>query len=222
MSVKQNSGRNTFSRRSAPGATGKTLLIVTEGKRTEPDYLTGLRNHLKLYAADIKIIPADGTDPLSIVNYAIRLLEERKRAAKRGCTVPYDAVWAVFDTERVDTNPKLNDAMQKARAHNINIAISNPCFEFWLLLHDEYTTAPFVKCENVIRRIKERYIADYDKTNIPVIHYIPAKVPQAIINAAKCRQHHHDAGVKGNPSTDVDKLVREMNDATRPHFRIEL
>jgi hypothetical protein len=222
MSAKRLKPRNPFSRRSqSPGTTGRTILIVTEGARTEPDYLKGLRNHLKLASVDIEIMKAAGTDALSVVDYAIKLRDERKRETKRGCTVPYDSVWAVFDTERADTNPKLKDALHKAGAHKINVAISNPCFEFWLLLHDEFTTAPFAKCGNVIRRIKDRYLPDYEKNNIPVESYIP-KIPTAVRHAEQCQKHHKTAGTDGNPSTGVHLLVREMNEATRSHYRLDL
>jgi hypothetical protein len=222
MSAKRQKSRNPFSRRSqSPGSTGKTILIVTEGLKTEPDYLKGLRNHLKLKAVDIEIMKAPGTDALSVVDCAIEIRDDRKREARRGCTVPYDSVWAVFDTERADTNPKLNDALQKAKANRINMALSNPCFEFWLLLHDEFTTAPFAKCENVIRRIKDKYSPGYEKNNIPVESYI-LKIPTAVRNAEQCQQHHKTAGTEGNPSTGVYLLVREMNEATRKHFRLNL
>lgn len=222
MSAKRRTKPNPFSRRpQSPGSTGKTILIVTEGEKTEPNYLKGLRNHLKLQAADIRVVKADGTDALSVVKHAVELRGQRRREARRGCTVPYDSVWAVFDTERADTNLKLNDALQKATAHKINVALSNPCFEFWVLLHDEYTTAQFTKCENVIRRIKDRHFPDYEKGNVNAEQYLP-KIPTAIRNSEQCREYHKTAGVDGNPSTDVDLLVREMNDATRKHYRLNL
>ncbi len=222
MSAKRQKDRNPFSRRAQlPGSTGKTILIVAEGLKTEPDYLKGLRNHLKLKAVDIEIMTATGTDALSVVDYAIKMRDQRKREARYGCTVPYDSVWAVFDTERADTNPKLSDALDKARSKTINVALSNPCFEFWLLLHDEFTTAPFEKCKNVIRKIKNKHFADYRKEAILFERYID-KIPTAVYNAEQCQKYHETAGTDGNPSTGVYLLVREMNEATRPHYRLNL
>lgn len=222
MSAKRQKSWNPISRRSqSPGSTGKRILIVTEGLKTEPDYLKGLRNQLKLKAVDIEIMKASGTDALSVVDCAIEIRDDRKREARRGCTVPYDSVWAVFDTERANINPKLKEALHKAGVYKIKVALSNPCFEFWLLLHDGFTTAPFVKCENVIRWIKEKYLPDYEKNNIPVESYIP-KIPTAMRYAEQCQNHHKTAGTDGNPSTGVHLLVREMNEATRKHFRLDL
>jgi len=208
-------------RRTSPGWSGKTILIVTEGEKTEPDYLNGLRNHLKLHTADIRVITSEGTDPLSVVDSAIIFRDERKKLSRRGSGVPYDSAWAVFDTERAKTNPKLNAAIQKAKDNNISIAISNPCFEFWLLLHYEYTTAPFSSCANIIRRIKDNHLPGYEKEKIPVNEFI-ARIPEATNRAGKCRQHVINANTDGNPSTDMDLLVKEMNQATRAHFRMDL
>ena len=214
--------RNPFLRRPASeGASGKTILIVTEGEKTEPCYLKGLRNRLRLSAVEIRVVTADGTDALSVVETAISLRDQRKKQSRSGVSVPYDTVWAVFDTERADTNPKLHDALQKAKANKINVALSNPCFEFWLLLHFEYTTAPFVACANVIRRLRDKHVPEYSKGVVQVDFLLP-KIPDAVRRAGKCREHHEACAGDGNPSTEVDKLVREMNEATRPHFRIEL
>lgn len=217
---RRNSSRLFARRSSSPGSTGKVILIVTEGEKTEPHYLKGLRNHLRLSAAEIEVVPA-AVDALSLVNRAMELRDERKIKVRQSCAVRYDSVWVVFDTDRADTNPRLNDALQKAQANKINVALSNPCFEFWLLLHDEYTTAPFNNCAEVIRRIKDRYLPDYKKANIQMDYFIP-KIPHAVRRAGQCRQHHNSAGTDGNPSTGVDLLVHEMNEATRPHYRIGL
>ncbi|MCJ7482883.1 MAG: RloB family protein [Thermodesulfovibrionales bacterium] len=194
-------------------------MIVTEGEETEPNYFKGLRNRLRLSSVEVEIMKADGTDALSVVDYAINMREKRKREAKHSCTVPFDSVWAVFDTERASINPKLKDALHKADIKKINVALSNPCFEFWLLLHDEFTTAPFLKCKNVIRYIKEKHLPDYEKGNIPVENYI-RKIATAVCNAERCQKHHKTAGTDDNPSTRVHLLVCEMNEATRVHSRL--
>ncbi|MGH3940412.1 MAG: RloB family protein, partial [Pseudonocardiaceae bacterium] len=49
--------------------------------------------------------------------------------------------WCVFDVEWPKNHPNLKQAIQLARDHNIRLAISNPCFELWLILHFEDQTA---------------------------------------------------------------------------------
>lgn len=214
--------QNPFSRRAMAGpAAGTTMLIVTEGEKTEPVYLNDLRIRLKLQSVAIHIVNAAGTDALSVVNDAIAIRDEQKGKARRGNGVPYDSVWAVFDTERAAVNPRLNDALRKAAARKIKVALSNPCFEYWLLLHYEYTTATFAKCENVVRRLKDQgHIPEYAKGEPPMAALIP-RIGTAVANAERCRADHARTGTD-NPSTRVDLLVREMNGATRPHCRLQL
>ncbi|MFC1452816.1 RloB family protein [Verrucomicrobiota bacterium] len=206
---------------------GNAYLIVTEGQKTEPDYFVGLRDQLKLSSIDVEITPADGTDPVSIVNYAVSLRDQRKQSAKRDIATPnYDAVWAVFDTERADTNQKLNDALQRAAARQISVALSNPAFEYWILLHYEFTTASFLDCWAVIKRIKEQgHIPDYAKGSTPVEEMIK-RIADAVKHAGQCRQSHvgcqTDAEHFWNPYTQVDRLVTELNEATRPHLQLQL
>jgi hypothetical protein len=208
--------------RREPLYSGDTFLIVTEGEKTEPHYLERLRRHLRLTGTNVHVVKAEGTDALSVVKDAIRLREKRVAQSRRGEEVPYDSVWAVFDTERAETNPTLNNALQTAEANQISVAASNPSFEFWLLLHDEYTTKPFYKSADVIKQIKT-HVPGFDKSEIPVDRYIPDKIPTAVKNAARCEKHHADIKEssisQANPVTHVHHLVRELNWAAREENR---
>nr|WP_236684662.1 RloB family protein [Ferrimicrobium acidiphilum] len=46
-----------------------------------------------------------------------------------------DEFWCVFDVEWPQNHPHLRDAIEQARQGGIELAISNPCFELWLILH---------------------------------------------------------------------------------------
>jgi len=62
-----------------------------------------------------------------------------------------DSVWVVADGDVNYNNPDpitakdslLSKARKMADAKGIQIALSNPCFEFWYLLHFQYTTKFF-------------------------------------------------------------------------------
>lgn len=88
---------------------------------------------MRLSTFQVRVVHPDATDPLSIVNAAINYvsLESRDQWTKD------DTAWAVFDgDEHRDSNPhNWNDAVQRAKSHGINLAISNPCFELWYLLY---------------------------------------------------------------------------------------
>ncbi|MGL4448682.1 MAG: RloB family protein [Shewanella sp.] len=67
------------------------VLIVCEGSKTEPTYFNELKAHYGLSSANIAITPANGSDPMSVVNLAKQQQQkERKQGDK------YDRVYCVF------------------------------------------------------------------------------------------------------------------------------
>lgn len=209
-------------RKSRLPSSGKAFLIVTEGEKTEPNYLKALRDRLQLNAADVKILHPEGTDPITLTKKAIELRDARKKAAKKGFAIAYDEVWVVFDLEKPhDERRKLAvQAMAMKGAARIRFAVSDPCFEFWLLLHGEYTSSPFADCDSVVKRLEKHWPA-YAKGQPPSEPFL-RRLPVAVTNAQRCRQHHEACGGNGNPSTKVDVLARSLNSATRGHFQFTL
>lgn len=96
-----------------------TILIVCEGKNTEPSYF----NHFRLTSA--KVVPVGlGFNTISLVNGAIELSQHSK----------YEQVWFVFDKDDF-AEDHFNNSIQRAVANNLNVAYSNQAFEYWLILH---------------------------------------------------------------------------------------
>jgi hypothetical protein len=203
-----------------PEATGNTFLIVTEGEKTEPCYFEALRKRLGLSSAEVVVLHPEGTDPITLTKEAVALRETRRQEAQTGFQAAYDEVWVVFDLEKThDPRRKLaKQAMALKEAEGIKFAESDPSFEFWLLLHEEFTTAPLADSGAVVRRLKKHW-KSYSKGQTPSAEFLE-KLPIAIGNAERCRKHHRDAGGDRNPSTDVDLLAANLNAATRPNLRI--
>jgi len=99
--------------------------------------------------------------------------------------------------------------MALKEAAGIKFAFSDPCFEFWLLLHEEFTTAPFADCGQVIQRLEVHW-RNYSKGLSPTPEFLE-KIPAAVLNAERCRKHHETSGGDWNPSTQVDILARHLN-----------
>ncbi len=80
----------------------------------------------------MKIEP--GGTPKTLVERAVEIKTTAEKAARSGKdeNLKYDSVWCVFD---VDEHPYLAEAQQQARDNGISVAVSNPCFELWALLH---------------------------------------------------------------------------------------
>jgi hypothetical protein len=208
-------------------SSGNAILIVTEGEKTEPDYFNGLRKRFRLRATEVVVkssASACGTDPLRLVNHAIELREQRRKDSRKDSRkdkyiVAYDVVWVVFDAEwiRMD-HTRWNDAIQISKSHNINLAVSNPCFEYWLLLHEEFTTQVFLNSAEITRYIRKKYIHDFDKTCISVDYFVN-KLKTAVENVKKCEQCGKNKPFE-NPSTRVHLLVKEMEQATSQAYKL--
>ena len=95
------------------------ILIVCEGKNTEPSYF----KHFRLSSAIVKSV-GEGYNTISLVNRAIQLSSQEK----------YDQVWCVFDKDDFSEND-FNNAIQTAQAQKFGIAYSNQSFEYWFILH---------------------------------------------------------------------------------------
>jgi RloB-like protein len=72
----------------------------------------------------------------------------------------YDEVFCVFDR---NGHPNFDAALASATAQKgITVLPSHPCFEFWLLLHFQYTRAPFAAvgvksaCERLTHVLKQQ------------------------------------------------------------------
>jgi RloB-like protein len=180
------------------------ILIVTEGEKTEVNYFEEIRQHCRLPSASIRVCPADGSNPLQVVNYASALCQE---------TGEWERVFAVIDR---DDHAHYDEALRAAAgldgAHRndekkpiIFKAIpSNPCFELWLLLHFQRSDA-HIHRDELMRRLRE-HINGYHKVRADVFAATYAMLDVAYANADRLRARGERPGE--NPSTEIDTLVR--------------
>jgi hypothetical protein len=200
---------------------GKTILIVTEGKNTEVNYFTALRNRLKLSATDIQVIHPEGTDPITLTRAAVKLRSQRK---KKEPDNPFDEVWVVFDLEKQhnERRAQAQQARNVSGAREIKFIESDPSFEYWRLLHEKngYTTKFLPDSDATLKELKKHCPA-YTKSEIPDSHVLN-NIPLAVKRAKQGRKYHKESGGNGNPSTNADLLVRSMNSATRKHLQFTL
>ena len=201
---------------------GDSFLIVTEGTVTEPTYFELLRNDLQLGPVAIRIEPGDHSDPRHVIKTAVRLVSELAERRKKGTlgnaeTESYDHVWAVIDTDVAVRNKIWNEVTDLGKGRRVKLAHSTPCFEFWLLLHLEYTTrADLITGDDAKRALKSALDCDYS-TNEDVAAAAMGELikrwPEAVVNGERVRKHHEEGGTPppGNPSTEVCALVRALN-----------
>jgi hypothetical protein len=106
------------------------VLIFTEGAKTETSYLTSWSRR---YSTKVRVSVDDFHGaPLQLVEHAVAIRIADRKAERKGKGRAWDQIWCMFDT---DEHAHMNDAFQLAVAHDIGIALSNPCVELWFILH---------------------------------------------------------------------------------------
>jgi len=174
------------------------VLIVCEGEKTEPQYLEGFKRACRNPRVNIKTVSRRAT-PLGLVDEAVKL---RDRAVVD--EAPYDSVWCVFD---VDDHPSLPRAKNQAQVNDVELAISNPCFELWLLLH--FQEHPGMQDRKRVQAMLRKHVPQYEKA-VDYASYA-ASHPEADRRAERLEQAADKAGEPGrNPSTGVYRLIRSI------------
>ncbi|HEH5157171.1 TPA: RloB domain-containing protein [Campylobacter coli] len=178
----------------------EVILIVCEGEKTEVDYLRQLKDYLKLNNVRIDIFSSKNPSPLQVVKFA----EEKNKDDS------YDKVYCVFDK---DTHSDFDKAKQKCEKYNFEAIISNPCFEFWILLHFTYTTKPFgtnSPCGELIDNNLRTYIKDYSK-DYNFTSIIKDKLNTAINYAQKANKEAESNNYTSS-YTFMDKLASKFKE----------
>jgi hypothetical protein len=185
---------------------GQKLIIAVEGKKTEYGYFEAIRQDLRLPSLQVVVVKPPGTDPLDIVRTAID--EMTVRRADRNW-LPEDSAWAVFDGDEhiAKDREKWNQALTLAKGRKINVAVSNPCFELWYLLHYQDQTG-HITLQAAFHALK-RHVSNYDKALALYPDPLKALTNNAVVRAQflEERGEEIDASPHQNPCTGVWKLV---------------
>jgi hypothetical protein len=194
-------GRNIRSYERHPGNRLPTerLLIVCEGEQTEPNYFRSLRRHLRLQTVQV-VVEGIGKGHVSLVEDAI----DRQRR-----DTDLDEIWCVFDVETASDSQAFLAAVDKARRNQFRLAVSNPAFEYWYLLHYIETDQPFRSADELRRRLKE-YMPGYEKNCDAFTLLPPNKHSEALTRAERLLRKHPSELEFPNPSTTVFELIKKL------------
>lgn len=194
------------------------LRIFCEGEKTEPQYLRGFIN--QFFSKHRRILVVEKTDkntPLELVQVAI----DSKRYGSED-----DVVWVVYDRESVHkySHEKHAEARKLADDNGINIAFSNVCFEYWILLHFIDTSACYQSCANLLSEsklkaeLKKIGINNYEKGLATLFDSIKDNLQLAIERAEKIIANHKKTAEVGkeaphflNPYVDFHHLLIDMD-----------
>jgi len=165
-----------------------TMLILTNGEKTEVDYFDALKMEPWVTVTRIRVEFRSG-DPISTVEHAVRIQSESG----------YDKVWAVCDVDEYDVLP----ALQCARELGVGFALSEPCFEIWLILHKKACRRGFNNATQVDEYLR-RLVPGWDKTSLDFSDFRDG-VMDAVTRAKDMGEPPH-----AHPSTTVWRLVESL------------
>ncbi len=155
---------------------GDTLLIIiaTEGRVTEKQYFSIFSST----RVQIKIL-ATGEDNCSSPEH---VLDRLKQFSNEFELSGDDELWLMVDVDRWG-DKKLSDISRESTNCGFHLAVSNPCFETWLLCHFSDPPISEQSCNDIIALLRKELDGSYNKNNLNLEKFQPL-VDQAI-NRAK-------------------------------------
>ncbi len=184
----------------------KRLFIICEGEKnkSESAYFRALIKKCKFKGEKIKVSVKDTKK-----NTGKELVKEAKKIKE----YDIDEAWVVYDR---DGYTQHTDTFSSAKNSDIRIAFSSICFEYWILLHFEYTSKPFEKCDDLIKYMKDKDFIDYRKSSQEIFILLIDKLVDACENAIMLQEHQKRSNSQGtpiyeyNPYTNVNELVKRI------------
>lgn len=126
-------------------------------------------------------------------------------------TEPGDQFWLCIDTDHWSEPNHIKNLMQvvqHCRQKDYRLAISNPCFELWLLLHfQDFAPASAVTCEQVVTQLRQ-VAGGYNKKQVHRLSLDADKIRQAL-ERARLMDKSADM-IPQNPTTRVYLLIAEL------------
>ncbi|TDC00851.1 RloB domain-containing protein [Micromonospora fluostatini] len=183
----------------------RTIVIFCEGEASEPDYINALKRLPEVRdntAIRIEVDPEQGA-PITLV----------ERAVARGEDDEVDECWCVFDVEWPQNHPRLDEAIRLAERHGVKVAVSNPCFELWLILHFTEQTA-FLNTSEAERR--SRRIDGRPGKRIDGPRYVQLRREAA--RRARALDKRHEGNRTTFPANNPSSSFPDLLAAIEPDF----
>ncbi len=170
-----------FTRPTAMRSYRKIFYLFLEGEETEPLYFAmikrqSIKAHINMQHSNKKTT-------------AKQILEKAKRFIREEKIRNDDEVWLVIDVDN-NTQEDLQTVINWSEAKpNYGLALSNPKFEYWLLLHFEAGNK--IKNQSDLEARLAHWMPNYEKSKFDTGSLF-AKRMNAIDNARNRYQHCHD------------------------------
>lgn len=194
----------------------KLIIIAAEGEKTEKRYFDDLKANCSISKVHVEVLDRlnSGTDPENVMK---ALDDFRKQYSLRA---NYDELWMVIDLDRWEEKmlSKISAACDQKR---YGYAVSNPCFELWLLLHlkslDDYDqeTRNKFKAKRKVREKRHplkvelsKLLGSYNESNLDTSKFLGNV--QTAIDRAKALDIHPEHRWPNDLGTRVYRIVEKI------------
>jgi hypothetical protein len=151
----------------------RLIIIAAEGRKTEKQYFAQFRDT----RIQVKVLPTgedNQSSPKHVINRLVNYSEEYQIG--KG-----DELWLMID---VDRWKNLGEISHEAVRRGYQLAMSNPCFEVWLLCHYREPPELAPDCQSIEDILRDLLGSSYNKSNLNLSRF-SGKLDMAIQVAKK-------------------------------------
>jgi hypothetical protein len=160
---------------------------------------------LRLTRVQIHVVPTpDGTSAASqVLDRLLRFDHD-----------PDDELWMLLDTDHCVQGAHLAgfvEALREAKRQGVNVALSKPSFELWLLLHHvEETALGVLPAAKQVEEALRAKLGQYKKTKLKREHYPLTSVRDACIRAERLDATVAGGDIPNENTTRVYRLLKAI------------
>ena len=177
----------------------RLVIIATEGHTTEKQYFSIFHST----RVQVQVLPTR-EDNRSSPEQVLERLRKFREAFDLGGD---DELWLMVDVDRWG-DAKLAQVAREAKACGFNLAVSNPCFEVWLLFHHVEHIEATDRCCDVEDWLRAALGGSYNKSRLVLEQF------QLLVKTAMTRAEANDAHPKSrwphHTGTHVYRVVRNL------------
>ena len=177
----------------------RIFVIAVEGEKTEAQYFS-LFESTRVH---VEVLPA-GPEGLSAPK---QVLERLVKFEERFDLGEGDEWWLVIDVDR-QRGQFLDEVTRMARERGYGLAVSNPCFDLWLLLHFQDMHPADTDCAAITERLR-RHTGGHNKAKIR-LEACPTERAVEACRRARAMERERDTPWPGFPGTHVFKVVERL------------
>ena len=177
--------RKSFVRKSGV-RDARLIIIAAEGELTEKQYFEGVAYSKEYRSSKVHVEVLDRGNTNSDPKQCLTMLNGFKKEYNLNKS---DEMWLVCDVDRWGSK-KLSEVNQLCKQKSYLFAVSNPCFESWLMLHyanmDDYSDEKIEKltsgCKVVINELNNIKKGGYNKTKLNINEFL-RHINNAVVQA---------------------------------------